>query len=327
MLIPTFFKKISSRKNYFLFPICIGTFLLFCLYLSACSNFSYTQKTLPSEIYEIKLETKKIRSAQEKSNLLLETELVNREKSFNAQIEDLKQALVDLKIEIDRTQDELRLLRGQIEELQYQLKQKDILSSSPTQYQGDIKARRPPPPVPKQLKIPPTTILPEEKTTETLSQKAEIQPISPLTQPTSPTLTKATPVSSLPSPNEDTATLQTASQLLGQGKYDKVIEVINKQLSSYSISTKAPELLFLLGESYFYKSDLENAKITFEKIYSEYKDSAKAPDALALLAEISRKKGEIANVISYFEKIITEFPSYSEINKIKEELKTLKQEK
>ncbi len=314
-------------------------YILFVFSLLFIFSCSYSTRTkLPSDVNEIKLDLKKIKESQEKSVLLLETDNSKRDQNINAQFDSLKNSLISMKQELERTQDEVKLLRGKIEEYQYNIAQKEAYSS-PSSLQGEIKARRPAPTTIK-TPIPPAE---ENKTTGTaqiidpnmsLPTPVSLQPTFPQQQtpenisaePTTPQAYTQPAIVPMPSNEEVELNLQSARNFFSAAKYELAISTIDSFMVRYKDFPKVPDYLFLLGQSYFYKDDLENAKKTFEKIYFEHKVSSSAPESLAFLSAIAQKNNEKDKAIFYYEKILSDYPSYSEIGRIKEELKILKQD-
>lgn len=290
----------------------------FCLFalglLFACSY--TTKEKLPADINQIKLDIQTIKESQEKSRLLIETEIFNKEKNSGAQTDGLRNSIISVKEELQKNQDEIKALKGKIEELTYAISQKEMLSSQGAA--GEIRAKRP---APISVKTPRMN-LPNEKTTDTLmqTQPANTQNPAEQNQP-------AQIIPNMPAGEDVELTLQSAKNAFSQAKYDDGIKTINDFITRYPDFTKLPDFLFILGECFFYKDDMENAKKIFEKIYFEHKLSGKTPDSLAFLAEISKKTNLKDKAIFYYEKIVAEYPTYNEMERIKEELKSLKEEK
>lgn len=337
----------QRRTQYFsyIFLLIKSLCIVFIINLFGCSLFSNNR--VPTDINDIKMDINRIKESQEKNRLLLETDLYKKNQDNTAQFESMRNSLISVKQELEKTQDEIKLLRGKIEEFEFKLSQKEILSSSSSPLQGEIRARQPGTTTIKKPKIP--SYQDSQKSTDSLLMQPPTQDVLPIQQTPSnvlsqdiiqPTtkpdeseysstkeITKSTTPAMIPNNEEVEMTFQSARSFFLSGRYDESIKTLNNFIARYSDFNRLPDFLFMLGESYFYKDDFENSQKVFEKIYFEHKISPKTPDSLAFLAEISKKKGNTEKAIFYYEKIISEYKAYGELDRIKEELKMLKQEK
>jgi tol-pal system protein YbgF len=216
-----------------------------------------------------------------------------------AQMDD-KQAMMDLVIQIQQLQDEVRTLRGMLEEQNVQL---ESLSNRQRDQYLDLDQRitglRGSAPAPiastglpaTSADMPATsTDLPATSTTSTAA--AETQPAiredvpevrPPLDQPSSVSTidtpdTQAREFDS--SPEAEKAAYDQGFQSLKDLKYADAAEQFTVFVKQFPNSEYADNAQYWLGESYYVTRNYDIALEAFQKLLNDYPDSPKIPDAL-----------------------------------------------
>lgn len=153
------------------------------------------------------------------------------------------QSLLDLSRQIGTTQEETRLLRGQLEELQYNLGK---TQEQQREMYGDADRR-----------------------------------LSLLEGARAGASGDAANASGLPVPQgDDRANYQGAFDLLKDGKYPEAIRGFTQFLKVFPDSTLADNAQYWLGEAHYVTKQYSEAMANFHKVLDAYPNSRKTPDAL-----------------------------------------------
>jgi tol-pal system protein YbgF len=154
------------------------------------------------------------------------------------------QPLLDLSQRIDATQAEVRILRGQIDELQHQLSQ---TQTQQREMYGDLDRR-----------------------------------LGALEgNPGAGAAGGAAMGGGLPIPQgDDRANYQAAFDLLKDGKYTEAINAFRQYLTTFPNSALADNAQYWLGEAYYVTKQYTDALRNFRAVLEKYPESRKIPDAL-----------------------------------------------
>ncbi len=93
------------------------------------------------------------------------------------------------------------------------------------------------------------------------------------------------------------STLSQVKYLQALGKHDKAIVELKNTLAKDSQSPYAPELAYLIGESYRHLNQTDNAKKAYKKLVYDYSKSPYAALGWRRLAEIKQKRGDFKEAI------------------------------
>jgi tol-pal system protein YbgF len=188
-----------------------------------------------------------------------------------------REQMVDMVLQLQQLQDEVRVLRGQIEEQAHlietlQRRQRDQYLDL-DQRIGELTGMRPPasagPTVGAGPAAPPQEDLPEV-------QEARRQPSTVSTLPTPDTSARAVSEG----PAAEKAAYDKAFQALKELRYAEAAEQFRSFLQNYPQSEYAGNAQYWLGESYYVTRNYEFALEAFQGLLDSYPDSTKAPDSL-----------------------------------------------
>jgi tol-pal system protein YbgF len=188
-----------------------------------------------------------------------------------------REQMVDMVLQLQQLQDEVRVLRGQIEEQAHlietlQRRQRDQYLDL-DQRIGELSEMRPPasasPPVGAGPAAPPPEDLPEVR-----EERREPSTVSGLPTPD----TSARAVSEGPAAEKDA--YDKAFQALKELRYAEAAEQFRSFLQKYPQSEYAGNAQYWLGESYYVTRNYEFALEAFQGMLDSYPDSTKVPDSL-----------------------------------------------
>lgn len=202
-----------------------------------------------------------------------------------AQMDD-KQAMVDLVIQIQQLQDEVRMLRGMLEDQTIQLenlsnRQRDQyldLDKRITGMRGSSSG--------------PTLSGSPVNTTGTMTSPAVAQPAiredAPQVRPALDTPSSVTAIATpdtqaremAASPEAEKAAYDQGFQSLKDLKYADAAQQFSAFVVQYPNSDYADNAQYWLGESYYVTRNYDIALEAFQKLLSNYPDSPKVPDGL-----------------------------------------------
>jgi tol-pal system protein YbgF len=155
------------------------------------------------------------------------------------------QSLLDMAQRDDSLQNDLRALRGQLEELQHSV---DIMRDQQRDMYSDL-----------------------DKRMQALESGAAPAAAAPVTG------------AGGTASGGDAAAYQAAFDLLKNGKYSEAAAAFSKFLASYPQSNLADNGYYWLGETHYVLKDFPQATRDFQTVLDKYPDSRKTPDALLKL--------------------------------------------
>lgn len=202
-----------------------------------------------------------------------------------AQMDD-KQAMMDLVIQIQQLQDEVRTLRGMVEEQGYQLeslnnRQRDQYLDL-DQRLNELRGSAPAPmvsgdyPASAQTAAPPATTQPAVREDVPEVRPALDTPSSVTAIPTPDTQAREF----VSSPEAEKAAYDQGFQSLKDLKYADAAEQFSVFVQQYPNSEYADNAQYWLGESYYVTRNYDIALEAFQALLRNYPDSPKVPDAL-----------------------------------------------
>jgi tol-pal system protein YbgF len=195
-----------------------------------------------------------------------------------AQQDDTREQLIDIVLQLQQLQDEIRELRGQIEEQAHEietlrLRQRDQYLDL-DQRIGELSSLRPmgspqAPAGPATTFVPPAEDVPEVRTEER-------QP-STVTSIATPQVSARTAAGS---PAAEQQMYDSAFQALKELRYADAAEEFRGFLETYPQSELADNAQYWLGESYYVTRNYEIALEAFLALIDRYPQSLKVPDSL-----------------------------------------------
>lgn len=219
------------------------------------------------------------------------------ERDLEARVRLLEQrfssrAMVELMQQLDQLQQEVKLIRGQMEEMQH-------LSEGLERRYTELEARlrqvesasqagsAPPAPTAPQVPGPPepaeTAVLPPAQT------PAEEQPAPAL-------------------PEDPQQAYQKAYETLQAGLYEEAILAFSAFLKAHPESEQAGNAWYWLGEAYYVKRDFIGARQAFGQVVERFPNHPKAPDALLKLGYVAIDLGDWQAATRHLNEVIQRFP-------------------
>ncbi len=227
----------------------------------------------------------------------LEDRVLKLERMVNAR--GLSQ--VEMQQQIDALTNDVRSLRGALEESNYKLQQ--ATDRQKTLYQELDKLQQ-------SAQAP---AAPAAAGEQPLQQPAATPTVTPpatnSTQPASatPSAAPAAPVSGSESQDYDAA----VSLVIKDKNYTKAIPAFDSFITSYPNSALQPGAHYWLGQLQLNQGDREKAKTHFLTVAQKYKDSPKRPEAIYKLGVIAKADGDIEKANKFFQLVIKQYPNTS----------------
>ena len=227
----------------------------------------------------------------------LEDRVLKLERMVNAR--GLSQ--VEMQQQIDALTNDVRSLRGALEESNYKLQQ--ATDRQKTLYQELDKLQQ-------SAQAP---AAPAAAGEQPLQQPAATPTVTPpatnSTQPASatPSAAPAAPVSGSESQDYDAA----VSLVIKDKNYTKAIPAFDTFITSYPNSALQPGAHYWSGQLQLNQGDREKAKTHFLTVAQKYKDSPKRPEAIYKLGVIAKADGDIEKANKFFQLVIKQYPNTS----------------
>ncbi|OZG72210.1 tol-pal system protein YbgF [Hahella sp. CCB-MM4] len=208
----------------------------------------------------------------------------------------------DLYFLVQQLQQEIRELRGKVEELQYQVEQS---RKQERDRYVDLDRRI------QQLR-------------KDLDAKPSSSPeVSVVPAPTSAEVGGDAPTSSAPPSQAETGEYNAAYDLIKQRKYDEAVTALHTFINDHPDSGLAANAYYWLGEVYLVLPKLEQARQSFIIVVGKYPQHRKAPDALYKLGVTYDRLGEKDEARKYLQQTIDRYPQSSSANLARDYLKQI----
>lgn len=221
------------------------------------------------------------------------------------------QTLVDLLTRLDRLQDEVQQLRGQIEEQTHtteglQQRQKDIYLELDGRLRKLEAGGATPPPAAGN------------------SDNAVTPP--PPTGASDGAAVTPPPATNGAAADNAQAAYQQAFDLLKKGQYPQAIRGFHDFLGHYPDNALANNAQYWIGEANYVARDYPAALIEFRKVIDRYPNSGKLPDALLKIGFIHYQQGNWDQARATLSQVKTRYPDSSAARLADERLRKMKQE-
>ncbi len=208
----------------------------------------------------------------------------------------------DLYFLVQQLQQEVRELRGKVEELQYQVEQS---KKQERDRYVDLDRR----------------ILELRKELDAAPPKAAVSTggntAAVIAPPPSDTTAAAPPSEA------ENNTYNAAYDLIKQRKYDEAVNALHAFIKQYPDSQLAANAYYWLGEVYLVIPKLEQARQSFIVVIGKYPQHRKAPDAFYKLGVTYDRLGQKDEARKYLEQTISRFPQSASANLAKDYLKQI----
>ena len=249
------------------------------------------------------------------------------------------QGLLDMLQQIQRLQQEVTELRGQLEVNNHELKnlkerQRKLYNDLDSRLQR-LDGQTQGPGAVSQAEVPPLeTITPTESVTpagnqaesaltvETLPSTPEAGAISSPEPTTDETLATVSPApAAVANPVEIQAHYQEAFRLLKQAEYDQAITAFDKFLNKYPDSQYSDNAQYWMGEAYYVTRRFDAAITEYMKLISNYPQSQRVPSGLLKIGYSYYELGKPEEAKKALLELIEKYPGTSAANDAEERLK------
>lgn len=176
--------------------------------------------------------------------------------------------------DIQRLQDQVRDLRGQIDALQYQIRQNE---------QG------------------------QRELYQNLDQRITALERGGAAAGSAPSATRGT-VAAQANPAVESAYLAAFDELK-KGRYDAAINALQAFLQQYPETAYSDNAWYWLGEARYVQRDLSGALTALQTVVNRYAASPKVGSALYRIAVIQEEQGQTTNARATLERILAEYPN------------------
>ena len=218
------------------------------------------------------------------------------------------QLLYELLNRLEKLEQELRTLRGELEVYKYRQGQGGSDAYADLERRVQILEARlgenpnafaPGPTAPIEPASPPYPPLPEEPIITTAPEQATAPPsVTGRGQSTSTTVTK-----------EEQAAYDAAISDLRAGQYSQAIAGFEAFTTDFPFSPLLSDAQYWLGEAYYVNRDFEQAREIFLALGAQHPNSDKIPDTLLKLGYIYESLGDSGKARQVYRKLIEAYPN------------------
>ncbi len=216
-----------------------------------------------------------------------------RDRELEARVERMErllksQTLVDMLTRLDRLQQEVQELRGELEVQAHKVEQ---LRQQQRKLYVDIDQR-----------------LRRMETGGGIGAGVAVAP------PTAPVGEQTAPAPGGPAapppvdPATERAAYEKALDILRDGRYQEAAAAYQKFLQDYPGSRYAANAQYWLAETFYVTRDFDRALAEFSRVIEQYPDAAKVPDAMLKLGYIHYELGKWAEARAMLEDIVERYP-------------------
>ncbi len=204
-----------------------------------------------------------------------------------------RETVVDLLLQVDRLQTELRQLRGQVETQGHEIER---LKAKNRDLAADLDRR-----------------LRELEQNRAGTPAGDDAPANTAgRRPSAPSA-------------EEQKHYDRAFALLKQGQYERAARDLQDFLAKYPGGTLAANARYWLGESRYVVKNYREALVEFRRVLKEYPDSDKSPDALLKVGYVLQELGEVDTARKTLADVIKRYPNTRAARSAEERLARLKQ--
>ena len=228
-------------------------------------------------------------------------------KSREANEQALRQMSASLRAQIDELRDEVRGLRGRLEELDHSLRQKPVSGETGERPREDKLTR---------LEDANTQLAQRLNRVE---EHLRLEPIPAGSKPES----KIKPESSAKVPSEEEL-YNRAKQAFDQGNTAQARRGFEELIQRYPNSGNADNAQFWIGETFFREKAYEKSILEYQKVIERYPKGNKVPAALLKQGHAFLALGDKVNSRLLFEELVRKFPHSAEAKLASDKLKEIR---
>jgi len=255
------------------------------------------------------------------------------------------QSLVEMLTQLEQLQNELRSLRGEIEEQTHALddikrRQRELyldvdrrlrklelssVAAAPTQPSATgVMAQPGTTGETAQPAVGGQTVQP--RATGQAAQPAPSATARPGATQVAPSATAASAQSAARDPRLEQAAYQHAFGILKEGRYEQAVEVFREFLNKYPDSSYADNSQYWLGEAHYVTRNFQQGLTEFRKVIDLYPDSPKVPDAMLKIGFIRYELGEWTQARAILQDVTARFPKTTSARLAENRLQRMKLE-
>lgn len=228
----------------------------------------------------------------------LEDRVLKLERMVNAR--NLSQ--IEMQQQIDALTNDVRTLRGSLEESNYKLQQ--AVERQKALYQELDKLQQG---APQQQSAPQPEATPDSQPAAIQQQTAPANAVD-----SSASTAQAVPAAAPAASGSENKDYDAAVNLvLKEKNYAKAIPAFDAFITKYPNSALRPGAHYWLGQLKLNQGDREQAKTHFLTVAQKYKDSPKRPEAIYKLGVISKAEGDTEKANKFFQLVIKQYPNTS----------------
>jgi tol-pal system protein YbgF len=134
------------------------------------------------------------------------------------------------------------------------------------------------------------------------------------------------PVTSLPPVAGEQANYDVAFNLLKEGRYPQAADAFSRFLQQYPSSRLAPNAQYWLAESQYVARNYDASMIEFKKVVAQYPGNPKVPDAMLKIGYIHSEKQQWTEAKTALDRVIQEYPSSGAADLARQRLNRLQRE-
>lgn len=236
----------------------------------------------------------------------LEDRVVKLERMVNSR--GLSQ--VEMQQQIDSLTNDVRTLRGQLEESNHKLQQ--VTDRQKSLYDELDKMQQAQQSSAPQANSSAASATQPQPTTEQSSASQPAQAAAVTKEAVAKQQSDASPAKAAPASGSENKEYEAAVNLVIKDKnYAKAIPAFDTFITNYPNSSLQPGAHYWLGQLLLNQGDREKAKVHFLTVAQKYKDSPKRPEAIYKLGVISKAEGDTEKANKFFQLVIKQYPNTS----------------
>lgn len=219
----------------------------------------------------------------------------------------LRQMSASLRAQIDELRDEVRGLRGRLEEMEYAQRQKPASGEAGEKPRDDKLSR-----------LEDASSQYAQRLTR-IEEHLKLEPVAPASKPES----RIRPESTAKVPSEEEL-YNKAKQAFDQGNTAQARRGFEELIQRYPNSSTADNAQFWIGETFFREKAYEKSILEYQKVIEKYPKGNKVPAALLKQGHAFLALGDKVNSRLIFEELVRKYPHSAEAKAASDKLKEIR---
>lgn len=216
-------------------------------------------------------------------------------------------SLARLYYQLQTMQEEIRQLRGQLEEQQFTI---DRLRRDQQEQYLDLDGRVADLARRGSVAAPSQPGAARENTDAIAAQTGALPPAQQATREPASAPTSTEPPRTSASGGEQSA-YNGAITLMRDKRFDESVDSFNQLVVDYPNGALTPNAFYWLGELYLAKNELEQSRQSFMQVLNLYPDHRKVPDSLYKLGVVYSMQGDSRRSLEYLKRVQESYPDSS----------------